>query len=174
MRLGFTVNVLFFHPKLSPWQNLRALGIYLGFHKFHSYTASGSSSHGQYKWCTVISWGCTANLSPFGWMHHIYVYAQVFCQQACTGIYRQAFLESLRLPRKVTGKNVRARGFLFPFLARSPYRGDLGRDVTLSLLSYPELRRGLTAYVPDKENIGISSCIEKNKGHNSLWMESSL
>lgn len=92
-------------------------------------------------------------------------YAQVSCQQVCTGIYKQVLLESLQLPRKGTDKSVGACG-LFPFPARSPYKGDLRRDMTLSLLSYPELHRGLrglTAYVPDEENIGISSCTEKHK-----------
>lgn len=88
-------------------------------------------------------------------------YAQVFCRQACEGTCKRVLLESLRLPRKVTDKNVRACRLLFHFPARSSYKGDLGRDVTLSLLSYPELHRGVTAYVPREDNIGISFCTGK-------------
>lgn len=41
------------------------------------------------------------------------------------------------------------------FPARSPYKGDSGRDVTLCLPSYPELYRGLTVYVLMKTILGF-------------------
>jgi len=59
-----------------------------------------------------------------------------------------------------------AWGFCILFPARSPYKWDSGRDVALSLWSYPELCRWLPAYVLITRTLGChlaSKCKKKKK-----------
>lgn len=82
-------------------------------------------------------------------------YVQVICQQACLESYKQVLSRAYSCRKKSLTKKVGACRLHFPFPVRSPNKGDLGKDVTLSLQSYPELHRGLRELT--------SSCTEKKQ-----------